>query len=76
MAGRIEVDMSFLRDQGRIQSKQRSANSPRYWEVQYDLVMEVQGLNLKFYVKWPRGGEIRGEAGQISIAAAFKPGTA
>ncbi|KAJ5741976.1 hypothetical protein N7533_011385 [Penicillium manginii] len=71
-----KVDMSFLRDQGLVQARQRVATSPWYWLVEYDLVMEIQGLNLKFYVKWPRGGEMQGQAGQIPIAAAFKPGTA
>lgn len=50
--------------------------SPWYWEVKYDLVMEVEGLNLTFYVRWPREGDVYGQPGRISLAAAFRPGTA
>ncbi|PVH73657.1 hypothetical protein DL98DRAFT_594843 [Cadophora sp. DSE1049] len=81
-AGRIVVDMTFLRDEGHINPIVPQADEdgvvqgkPHY-QVTYDLVPIVEGRDLKYVARWPpnRGGEIM-KAGQISIAAAFRPGT-
>jgi hypothetical protein len=76
VAGEIEVDLSDLREQGLVAAQRYDENSPWYWRVDYDLVMEVEGLNLKFYVRWPREGGVYGQPGRISLVAAFRPGTA
>ncbi|TAQ88600.1 hypothetical protein B7494_g3060 [Chlorociboria aeruginascens] len=79
LVGSIVTDMTFLRDQGLIELTVPDAGEkgkPR-WVVIYDLVVEVHGKNLKYFARYPPGpeGTIRKSA-QLSIAAAFRPGTA
>jgi hypothetical protein len=90
LAGSIEVDMTFLKDQGLIQPKLPSVWSRHlgskkcHWEVTFDLVMIVDGRNLRYEARWPSSKDpeaaihqqsVQGK-GRICIAAAFKPGTA
>jgi hypothetical protein len=96
LAGSIVVDMTFLRDENHIvpdpppsfpsqTGKGTQGNRAQgYWSVIFELVMIVDGRNLRYEARWPvsdtvdaaaHGQSIRA-AGQISIAAAFKPGTA
>jgi len=82
--------MTFLRDEGHIQPKtplswsKYFGSEVLYWEVTLDLVIIVDGRNLRFEAMWPSLEEpeaathrpsVQGQ-GQFCIAAAFKPGTA
>jgi hypothetical protein len=83
--------MTFLREEGHIKLQEPSVYStyqgpkaPRYWSVEFQLVMIVEGRNLRYEARWPLPSEDEQTSqgptvhatGQISIAAAFKPGTA
>jgi hypothetical protein len=46
-----------------------------HYLVEYELVMIIDGRNLTYQARWPMGGEITASK-EISIAAAFIPGTA
>jgi hypothetical protein len=84
--------MSFLRNEGFIQPVKPSefstfegikAQQP-YWAVEFELVMVIDGRNLRYEARWPPSNEPAATIhpqkvyaqGQICIAAAFKPGTA
>jgi hypothetical protein len=45
-----------------------------HYKVEFELVMIVNGRNLRYEARWPKNGQARGTA-QVCIAAAFKPGT-
>ncbi|CAI6338266.1 unnamed protein product [Periconia digitata] len=90
LAGSIIADMTFLRDENHIQPERRSESSELdeepellHWAVRFELVMIVEGRNLRYQARWPeaknlRAGQrphIRAQA-QVCIAAAFQPGTA
>jgi len=47
-----------------------------HYRIEYDLMAYVEMRNLRWEAKYPsnKNGKVIGEA-QISIAAAFKPGT-
>ena len=80
--------MSFLRDDKHIQPSLPSVYSTKrgqneyHWDVEFDLVMIIEGRNLYYEARWPQSSgmepsihqEVRGR-GQVCIAAAFKPGT-
>ena len=83
--------MTFLRDEGYIQLQTPSADStykgpkaPKHWAVEFQLVMIVEGRNLRYEARLPAPKAQEHSAqvqtvqakGQISIAAAFQPGTA
>ncbi|CZR65046.1 uncharacterized protein PAC_14946 [Phialocephala subalpina] len=81
--GRIVVDMSFLKDEGRITpivpvpDVSGKIRKPHY-EIIYDLVVTVEARNLRYEARYPAGQDgqtLKYGTGQISIAAAFKPGT-
>ena len=91
LAGSIEVDMSFLRDLNYIQPTEPSQSSAHYGKknknyylVEFDLVMILDGRNLRYEARWPPKEQLEkfGQAqrvqasGQICVAAAFRPGTA
>jgi hypothetical protein len=80
--------MNFLREEGLIQPQMPSASSTfvgkrakPFWAVEFDLVMIVDGRNLRYEARWPQADAASMEEpqararGQISIAAAFHPGT-
>jgi hypothetical protein len=46
----------------------------RHYEVHYELLVELQGRNLKVSVVYPPGGEVQGTK-EIVVAACFRPGT-
>jgi hypothetical protein len=46
----------------------------RYWKVEYDLWVVVEGRNLRYYARLPGDAAMQG-MGQVSISAAFLPGT-
>jgi predicted transcriptional regulator len=72
IAGRVVADLSSLKEQGLIEPE--SGPDSKYYEIHYELVMEVDGRNLKISLLYPPGQECQGRT-QISIAAAFRPGT-
>ncbi|KAI9650554.1 hypothetical protein NHQ30_000571 [Ciborinia camelliae] len=79
IAGRIIVDMTFLRDKGIIKPvyPEEGNNGMKHYRVEYELVAIVEGRALRYEARYPAGedGRVLGE-GQFSIAAAFKEGTA
>ncbi|KAF2175978.1 hypothetical protein K469DRAFT_608704 [Zopfia rhizophila CBS 207.26] len=89
-AGHIVADMTFLKDRGLIQPEAPSHYSTfrlnpqrRHWVVNFELVMIVDGRNLRYEARWPPTEDLEfGEeqtvhaVGQECIAAAFQPGTA
>ncbi|KAH8816829.1 Hsp70 family protein-like protein [Xylogone sp. PMI_703] len=76
IAGRIEVDMTFLRDEGYIFPKypEPGRRGRPHYKVEFELLMIVNGRSLRYEARYPVGGPIRGH-GEICIAAAFRPGT-
>ena len=81
-AGRLVVDMTFLKDEGHVlpvipePDADGIVRGMPHYSVTYDLVPIVQGRDLKYVARYPADGS--GEVlktGQISIAAAFEPGT-
>jgi hypothetical protein len=84
IAGEVVVDMTFLKTERRLQPVgpyPDSKSGRRFYDVEFDLVIKVDGRNLKFEARWPRrkeGENALGQvqaSGQIAIAAAFLPGT-
>ncbi|KAE9377463.1 hypothetical protein N431DRAFT_329570 [Stipitochalara longipes BDJ] len=91
IAGSITADMTFLRDEGLIQPEPPSVFStysgpkaPHHWAVTFELVMIIDGRNLRYEARWPPSDSPEAQVynqkvhgkGQTCIAAAFKPGTA
>jgi hypothetical protein len=83
--------MSFLRDENHIQPTEPSESSVHfgnksksYYLVEFDLVMILDGRNLRYEARWPPAEQLGKfgqtqrvqDSGQICVAAAFKPGTA
>lgn len=76
IAGKIIVNMTFLREQNLIQLTEPEEDGAPHWKVEYDLVAIVEGRNLTYEARWPAGGNGKVQkSSQVSIAAAFKPGT-
>jgi hypothetical protein len=68
--------MTFLKERNIIQpvESEEGVRAKRYYKIEYELVMIVNGRNMTWEVRYPSGGE--GQVrGQLSIAAAFFPGT-
>ena len=89
LAGSIEVDMTFLKDNNLIELQAPSewskpGTKDKYYAVEFDLVMIVDGRNLRYEARWPPTlkdqpppeQQTTVKAHQISIAANFRPGTA
>ncbi|KAH7305661.1 hypothetical protein BKA65DRAFT_520707 [Rhexocercosporidium sp. MPI-PUGE-AT-0058] len=82
VAGKIIVDMTFLRNEGKILPVLPVPNSDGahrgkvHYRVEYDLVAIVEGRNLRYEARYPanENGKVQ-KTGQFSIAAAFQPGT-
>jgi hypothetical protein len=68
--------MTFLKTNGIIEpvDPEPGTEGKRHYKVEFELVMIIDGRNLTFEARWPKGGRVQ-ERGQISIAAAFEPGT-
>jgi hypothetical protein len=78
VAGSIVVDMTFLRTEGHIQPTIPKDGWPgkKHYKVEFELVMIVDGRNLRYEARWPIGeGSQVQQKGQTCIAAAFIPGT-
>jgi hypothetical protein len=89
MVGYLEADLTRLRDEGHIEPQCPSdfstfaGSQKRYWEVQYELALIVEGRSIRFEARYPVKDCLRpGEQQQIlgvkliGIAASFQPGTA
>jgi len=81
-AGRIITDFTFLKDEGLIspiisqQRKKGGGVTRSYYVVQYDLVVIVEGRNLRYEARYPSGADGKTmNVVQTSIASAFRPGT-
>jgi hypothetical protein len=87
--GSIEVDMSFLKNEGRIQPQLPSSSSSHYgtqkkhYEVHYEVALIVEGRSIRFEARYPVSAELKEGVEQtilamklVGIAAAFQPGTA
>lgn len=74
--GAIETDMTFLKERNLIQpvEPEEGVRARKHYKVEYELVMIVNDRNMRWEARYPAGGEVQGR-GQISIAAAFVPGT-
>lgn len=79
IAGRIIVDMTFLRDKGIIKPvyAKNGKEGVEHYRVEYELVAIVAGRALRYEARYPAGeeGKVLGR-GQFCIAAAFREGTA
>jgi hypothetical protein len=70
--GRLVVDLQQVKDEGLLKIK--SGPEKDFYEIEYELSMEVDGRNLTVKLFCPPGGKCRGQK-QLCIAAAFIPGT-
>ncbi|TGO36697.1 hypothetical protein BHYA_0117g00210 [Botrytis hyacinthi] len=79
IAGRIIVDMTFLREKGIITPvyPEEGIGGKKHYRVEYELVAKVEGRALRYEARYPAGkdGKVQNK-GQFSIAAAFREGTA
>ena len=69
------MDITFLQDKGLIKPV-LSSNGKKYYKVEYELVVVVQGRNLRYEARYPAASGKVQKSAQVSISAAFKPGTA
>ncbi|KAH8780522.1 hypothetical protein F5882DRAFT_451384 [Hyaloscypha sp. PMI_1271] len=95
-AGRIVTDVTVLRDEGHLEiiypeaGRDGVVHTKPHYRVVYDLVVIVEGRNLRYEARWPaldndveikkrkRVGKPKHlvlETAQVSIASAFLPGT-
>ena len=75
VTGHIESDLTFLKHKGMIKAQAFTQGKMPYWKITATLVITVDGLNLRYEVRWPsEDGELQG-VGQTCIAAAFVPAT-
>lgn len=68
----LQIDFDPVREEGLLEVK--SGRRGKYYEIHYELAMEVDGRNLTVKAFCPPGGQCRAET-QLCIAAAFIPGT-
>jgi hypothetical protein len=78
--------MTFLKTEGKIElqhSIDPTGKLRQFWAVEYDLLMIIDGRNLRYEARWPALEENDTEgsyetvaSGQMPIAAGFQPGTA
>jgi hypothetical protein len=82
VAGKITTDMTFLKTSNSIAitypiiDNEGDSIGEEHYEVEYDLIVIVEGRNLRYEARYPVGSAGRTlKAGQVSIASAFRPGT-
>lgn len=71
-AGMISVDLTKWKEEYPVPLKGSQGN--KYYEIWYDVRMELHGRNLKVSLVYPPGKEMRSSL-EICIAASFTPGT-
>ncbi len=76
LAGKIIADFTPLVRSGKIRltNPDDGYEGAPHYKIEFELVMIINGRNLRFEARWPRGGEVQAST-QVCIAAAFKPGT-
>ncbi|KAF2103519.1 hypothetical protein NA57DRAFT_32622 [Rhizodiscina lignyota] len=84
-AGRIEVDMYFLKEQGMVELIQPpKGRGHDHYQVDFDIIIEVNGRNLSFTAQYPCAKDdkptqaldlMEGSRAYTCIAAGFVPGT-
>ena len=68
--------MTFLKAKGLIKPVLPDyGTGQKFWKVEFDIVVYINGRNLRYEVRYPVGGNKAVKAAQVSIAAAFQPGT-
>ncbi|KAL2832670.1 hypothetical protein BJY01DRAFT_100189 [Aspergillus pseudoustus] len=70
--GILRVDLEQVKNEGLLEV--RSGPEGQFYEIHYELWMEVDGRNLAVKLLCPPGGICRAQT-QLCIAAAFTPGT-
>lgn len=76
VAGQVTADMAYLVTEGLIDPIEPDGiDARRHYKIEFDLIMIVNGRNLRFEARWQRDGRSGGGHKDISIAAAFTPGT-
>ncbi|GAM34079.1 adenosine deaminase [Talaromyces pinophilus] len=73
VAGIVEANLNEYRDNGSIQPKLAS-NDKEYFSLEYEIVLEVNGRNIRAKLFYPPGEECRDEL-KICISAYFRAGT-
>ena len=73
--------MTFLKDEGQLPITEgevdpRTKKPRKHYRIDMDLVMIVEGRNLRFEARWPQGSDQVRAVGKVSLAAGFAPGTA
>ncbi|CRG87920.1 Replication polyprotein [Talaromyces islandicus] len=71
-ADTVVFDITSAQEQHPLKIKGEGAKM--HYDVHYDLLVELQGRNLKVSVVYPRGGKVQGTK-DIAVAACFRPGT-
>ncbi|GFF25052.1 hypothetical protein IFM61606_09330 [Aspergillus udagawae] len=71
-ADTVMFDLTSAKERHPLQAK--GQGDDRHYEVHYELLVELQGRNLKVSVVYPPGGEVQGTK-EIVVAACFRPGT-
>jgi len=68
--------MTFLKERSLIQpiEPEEGVRARRHYMAEYELVMIFNDRNMRWEARYLSSGEVQGR-GQISIAAAFIPGT-
>jgi hypothetical protein len=68
--------MTFLKTKKLIRAiRPEGGHGKRHYKVKFELVMIIDGRNLRYEARYPPGTGTVMEYKQISIAAAFVPGT-
>ncbi|CBF85170.1 hypothetical protein AN1588.2 [Aspergillus nidulans FGSC A4] len=70
--GILQIDLEPVKNEGLLEL--RSGPEGMFYEIHYELAMEVDGRNLAVKLFYPPGGMCRAQT-QLCIAAAFIPGT-
>ena len=87
--GRFRLDLTQWKEDGLMQKRKPPEGSPgeEHWAVEFDIVMELVGRMIRCSARYPSSGEEGERTGQatgqtlqnsevqISITAAFEPGT-
>jgi hypothetical protein len=84
IAGHIEFDVTFLKDDKIIETElgetkitrgKRKRIRRRLWRITATLIVIVDGRNFRYEIRMPHDyNKVYGK-GEVSLAAAFRPGT-
>jgi hypothetical protein len=74
IAGVVVANLDEYRENGSIPSKKVEETDKEYFQVDYEIVLEVDGRNIRAKLFYPPGQECRDEL-KICISAYFQAGT-